>query len=209
MSRLLVRNSVREALNDAGYFYLDPEINDSIQDGYDEVAAYTGCIESAAAVDFEANLVYYDFLTLIPDFIALVALWNRRTKRWLQPCSDRELDKMAENWETITGEPSYFVPKSHRYAFLHPALPVDSAGDLYVFYKAQADQMSDSSVIQIPEPIAQDILFNYTTGDMFEQAEEWNKATLYGADYKSTLNKLILQISKRDVERLHRLGGNL
>lgn len=199
---------IRDALNDAGYFYSADDLNDSIQDGYDEIAAFTGCIEKAVAIDLVADQTYYDLRSLIPDFISLVAVYSRFQKRWLCPCSDRQLDKIRENWEFATGQPFAFWPVNYRWMAIHPRTP-DSTQQLYIFYKAAAPTLGATTEPLIPVEICQDITSSYSTMDMFEQAEEWVKAGLYFKGYTEKIEELIRLMKKRDAERLIRLGGSI
>lgn len=204
--------SCRQFLNDAGVFYNASDLNDSLQDGYDEVCAVSGCIEKIAAISFTANLVYYDMPSLIPDFISVVGIWNRRVKRWMAPCSYRQLDQLSEKWETTLGEPYAFCPLSPRYVAIFPAIAnigVADTNKMYVVYKAAAATMIGTTEPEIPIQIQEDILINYTCMDMFEQAEEWTKAQEYLKLYTSSHDTLKDKIDRRDAERLIRLGGNL
>ncbi len=211
-TRLQIANKIRENLDDQFGYYSVEDINNSLQDGYDEVAAESGCIEKGVAINFETNKVYYDLRELIPDFISLVGIWNRRVKRWMIPVSDRELDKLRENWETAHGEPYLFWPINYRYIAIFPA--ISGAGDasinkMYIMYKAAADQLIDTTEPQIPINVQDDILTHYGSMDMFEQAEEWTKAQKHLGHYMDKIEELDSIIRKRDVERLSRLGGSI
>lgn len=211
-TKLQIANSIRDFLNDQGYFYNSDDINNSLQDGYDEVAAASGCIEKMVAIPFTLNTVYYDLRTLISDFVCLVGIYNRRVKRWMTPCSCRELDQLRSDWELATGEPFAFWPVNYRYMAIYPA--INAVGTvainyMYIVYKAAADTLADSTEPAIPLPIQGDILEEYTLMDMYEQAEEWTKASLSNKHYLEKHDELRVLIEKRDQERLVRLGGNL
>jgi hypothetical protein len=211
-TRLQIANKIRENLNDQGYFYTADDLNDSLQDGYDEVAAESGCIEKGSVVDFVPNTVYYDLRALIPGFLSLVGIWNRRVKRWMVPVSYRELDKLRENWEIAHGEPYLFAPVNYRYIAIFPAtsgVGVEEINKMYVIHKAQANTLTDDTEPNIPINVQDDILTHYSTMDMFEQAEEWTKAQAHFGHYMDKIEQLDKIIRRRDVERLGRLGGNI
>lgn len=203
---------IREFLNDAGIFYTASDINNSLQDGYDETAALSGCIEKIASISFTPNLVYYDMPSLITDFVSVVGIWNRRVKRWMTPASMRQLDQINQRWECTAGEPWIFCPVSLRYVAIYPsptATGTVATNLMYVVYKAAAGTMIGSTEPEIPLQIQEDILLNYTCMDMFEQAEEWTKAQEYLDLYLQSHATLKDKIDRRDAERLVRLGGSL
>lgn len=209
-TRVEISSKIRQFLNDAGYFYNDSDINDSLQDGYDEVAALSGCIEKIVPISFTVNTIYYDLSTLIPDYLSVVGIWNRRVKRWMAPASVRQLDQMSDKWETTTGEPYIFSPINYRYIAIFPAISAVGTvanNKMYVVYKAAAETMAAASEPAIPLAIQEEILMSYTNMDMFEQAEEWTKAQKSFAGYLEKHDELKRLISKRDSERLIRLGG--
>lgn len=211
MTRDQIAIKVRQFLNDAGVFYTGDDINDSMQDGYDEVSAYCGNIEKMVAIDFVPGLVYYDFRAIIPDFVSLIAIWNRRVKRWMTSCSGRDLDNLRENWEVAVGEPYLFWPINYRYVAIFPTIAgigEPTTNKMYVVYKAAADTLSGDTEPQIPDDLEEDILMHYVTMDMFEQAEEWTKAGEHRKHYIEKIDDLHKRLQHRDGERLLRLGGN-
>jgi hypothetical protein len=211
-TRTELSSKIRQFLNDSGYFYSESDINDSIQDGYDEVAALSGCIEKVTSISFTLNTVYYDMRSLISDYISVVGIWNRRVKRWLTPVSLRQLDGLSEKWEITTSEPFAFCPVNYRYIAVFPAIAATGSAatnKMYIVYKAAAETLIASSEPAIPLSLQEDILNSYVSMDMFEQAEEWTKAQEHFKSYLEKGDELKSLISKRDSERLVRLGGSL
>src|SRR5674476_201907 len=105
MTRDQIASKVQTSLNDYGVFLTAADLNDSIQDGYSEVTALSGCIFKAGVVNLTANLTYYDFGSLIPDFLAVTAIFNPTIKRWMSPTNLRLLEDLRNDWELAIGNP--------------------------------------------------------------------------------------------------------
>lgn len=188
MTRDQISDRVKNNLNDNGVFYSAEDINDSLQDGYAEVTAYTGCIFKATTINLVANLSYYDMGSLTPDFLAVTAVFNPITKQWLAPTNLSKLEGLRNDWEVATGNPFLFWPVNFRFMAIFPRVTV-SSGTLYVFYRAHADTLLGTSTPQIPEE-HQAVLENYVTGDLLEQAEEFTKASVELESYFKTIKDL-------------------
>jgi hypothetical protein len=205
MTRDQITNRVQKNLNDEGVFYSSDDLNDSIQDGYAEVAAVTGCIFKGTTVNLTANLSYYDFGSLIPDYLGVTAIFNPTTKRWLSPTNLRLLEDLRDDWELATGNPFLFWPVNFRFVAIYPRVTI-SSGTLYVFYRATADVLAGITIPQIPEE-HQSILENYVTCDLQEQAEEFSKASLEFNSYVAGLKDLKQAIrSYNHPDLVHRLA---
>lgn len=188
MTRDQISDRVQRHLNDEGIFYTVDDLNDSIQDGYAEVAAFTGCIFKATSINLTANLTYYDMGALIPDYLAVTSIFNPATKRWLQPTNLRLLEELRSDWELATGNPFLFWPVNFRFIAIYPRVTV-SSGTLYIFYRANADTLTGTSTPQFPEE-NQSVLENYVQCDLQEQAEEFIKAKLEFNSYISSITEL-------------------
>jgi hypothetical protein len=188
MTRDQIASKVQTRLNDFGVKITPADLNDSIQDGYFEVTALTGCIFKAASISTSANLSYYDFGLLIPDFFAVTAIFNPTIKRWMVPVSLRQLEEIRNDWELAIGNPYLFWPINFRYVAIYPKLTT-STGSLYAYYRAQADVLTGTSTPQIPDSL-QSILEEYTTGDLLEQSEEFTKAGISLTNYFKDIQEL-------------------
>lgn len=206
MTRDEIVAHIGEDLNSAAY-YTSEDLNDSMQDAYDEIAAFTGCITKSAPVPFEANTVYYDFLELIPEFVTVLGIWNGRTKKWMIPVSYREMDNYRSDWELSRGEPFAFCPVNYRYIAIFPS-PSDSNNYMHVFYRAQAEEMTGSSEPSVPDDIVEEIFGAYVMTDMHEQQMEWVKAKRRWKTYQQKITDLLQWLAGRDSERFKRLGGS-
>ena len=182
MTRDEIATNVRENLEDAGItFYSATDISDSIQDGYDDVAVITGCIQKSVTLNFTANLSYYDFKTLIADYYAPVALYNNVTKRWMDPDGKRIFRKVRRDYELWSGEPGFWAVIDARKVGIFPRKTATS-GTFTVFYRATANTLSGSDTPLIHADVV-DLLENYATGDLLDQAQEYIKADKYLGNY--------------------------
>lgn len=190
MTRDQISDKVKRYLNDEGIFYTADDLNDSIQDGYAEVTAFTGCIFKATSISLTGSLTYYDFGALIPDYLGVTAIFNPTTKRWLSPTNLRLLENIRDDWELAVGNPFLFWPINFRFVAIYPKL-LTTSGTLYVFYRATADTLVGTSVPQIPEE-HQSIIEDYVKCDLQEQAEEFTKAKLEFSNYILGIKELKL-----------------
>ncbi len=182
-------------------YYDAQAINDSLQDGVDEVCAFTGCIYKSAAIPFTQYTTYYDLLTLLPDYIGVVAVWNDVIRRWMYPTSLRKLNQQRIDWDVAYGTPYYFCPVNHRYMaiWLKPSVP--NYGRMLIFYRAAAPTLTDTTPIPIPDEYVT-ALELYSITDLWEQAQEWAKAADGMQEYLKNLEALRVTIrNKRNSDR--------
>lgn len=186
---------VRGNLDDLGVtFWTATDINDAIQDGYDDVAVVSGCIQKSATVNFEDNLSYYNFAVLISDYFAPVAIYNNNTKRWFGTENRKSMATLRRDWELIVGNPELFFPIDSRRCFLGPRM-VTGSGNMTVFYRAQAPTLSGSTVPLVHADETK-LLVDYATADMLDQQEEFIKAERFWTDYFVGLKKYKSRIGK-------------
>ena len=187
-----IQTKVMQNLNDLGLkFYRNIDYAESFQDGYDDIACRTGCIEKTATIPWIPNLTYYDFSTLITDYLALKGIFNGRIRRWMIPSMGPELDGFRIDWENSNNEPQYFFPVNFRWVafFQQPSSSNSSNNNMYVWYAAQADTLTPSSIPQIPYDQF-NILEYYVTADLLDQSEEYSKADVFWALYEEKLEDL-------------------
>lgn len=187
-------------------YYQTVDYNDSIQDGSDELCAFTGCVMDSVTLPFQSMVTYYDMLTLIPNYIGVIAIFNSNYKRWMFPSSLRKFAQVRWDWETAFGSPYWFAPVSHRYVaiFMKPAVP--NYGNMQVFYRASGpNPLMDTTPIPIPDDSVQAIE-GYCITDLLEQEQEWSKASQYFKSYQEDCEKLKIYIqSRRNIGRQQRL----
>ncbi len=188
-------------------YYSSFDMLNSIQDGYDEVIAFSGCIVKAATLPFTAGLTYYDLLTLLPDYIGLISLYNTLTNRWMCPTGERKLDKLRPDWETCYGTPELFYPVNHRFMAIYRKPIAVGYGNFYIYYIASAPTLAAGDLIQIPTDYVS-ALEDYCITDLQEQAQEFTKALTRFESYQENLHQLQRWAkSSRQPDRLPNLRG--
>lgn len=206
----LTRDSYRARLEltvTNNIYYDNYALDDSIQDGYDEIAAVSGLYVRATAIKFVANKTYYDLLSIIPDYLGVIAIFNRTMNRWMYPSSVRKFDIDRIDWETCGGTPYYFSPVSHRFVAIYKKPLVADYGQMYVFYHASAPTLGSSNTLAIPDQFIT-VLEDFNVTDLWEQNQEWSKASDRFKAYASNLEKLRVWVkTNRMPDRLPTLKG--
>lgn len=198
--RLDVQRKLQNHFNNSVY-YDQQSVNDSIQDGMDEIAAFTGCIYKSVQLPFTQFTTYYDMLTLCPDYIGLVAIFNVAIRRWMLPSSLKKFEQDRIDWDVAYGTPYYFAPISHRYVAIYKKPAVANYGNFIMFYRAAAPTITDSTPIPLPEEHVT-VLEAYCITDLWEQAQELGKATQALQFYIGNIEKLrILMRNQRNSDR--------
>lgn len=176
LTRLDLKDRVRFSTDTAaGIFLTEANLNESVQDAYDETVLAGGLIDRCVDIEMESKLVYYDLPTLIPDFYAMVGLYNLNTKRWMIPVLMRVLDEMRDDWEVMRGQPEWFCPINFRYVAVSPTL-TEAVGSFRVYYLATAPTLGgDSETLEVPDGY-EEVLQRYAECDVLEQTQEYTKA---------------------------------
>lgn len=200
MTRLDLQIRLQNHLNNPTYYTVD-DMNNSLQDGLDEVCAFTGCIWKSATLLYTPFTTYYDMLNLLPDYIGIYAMFNSTTRRFMVPTSLKKFNQVRIDWDTAYGTPYYFSPINHRYVAIYMKPTTNNYGSMVVFYRASAPLMSDETVIPIPDEHLT-ALESYSKADLWEQAQEFGKATPEFKNYTESLEDLrVLMRSKRNFDR--------
>lgn len=185
MTRAIVKERVLKNLNDAGavYFTAD-DLNDSIQDAYDDIAALSQCLVASVTLSWLANETYYYFESLgATDFLSVLAIYNHNTKRFLDDSiSLTQFDRIRDDWEIWNGQPEYWAPHTFASAAIVPRLAA-ATGQYTLYYSKQAPVMTLDTDSFVFTKLAEDLVEHYVTADMLEQAEEFVKASTYWKDY--------------------------
>jgi len=196
MNTLNVISRVKQELDDQGIFYTDEDIFDSLQDGYDEIVLYSGCIEKIVSVPFPVT-PYYNLLSVIPDFYRVFAIYNPNNKQFLEPITFQILDGFTDEWETETGTPQWFVPIDFKYIAFYPYYAAVPSLNMYVMYYAQAPDFTTSNNLEIPSN-HQGVIENYVVNDLLDQSLEFKKSTTIFKTYLSELEKLKKEVERRN-----------
>jgi hypothetical protein len=198
MTRDQIQTRVAENLYDEGLInFTNETINDSIQDGYDQVALLTGCIENITEVNWTGNKSYYYMPDLITDFYYTIGIWNNKNNSWLEPIQFKGLAAyLGVRWETYTGTPQVFCPLGYGWlAFARKYADTDDS--MQVFHTETADTLSGSTTPTIPEGLDR-VLIEYATGDLLDQHLEYTKSMEWFEKYMETVKEIHTHVNKRN-----------
>ena len=188
MTPVDIANRIQNYFNNPTYYTSD-DLNASIQDGYDEIGAFSGLFLKGASIPFVANLSYYDMISLLPDYIGVVAVFNTGIKRWMTPCGVNRFDKDRIDWEVATGVPYFFSVVSHRYMAIYKKPAVPNYGNMYIFYRAASPTLGPSDELAIPLDYI-NTLDDYILTDLWSQNQEWTKSQNNQESYIKNLKQL-------------------
>lgn len=190
MTRDQIATKVRDNLNDNGItYYSVTDINDSIQDAYDEVVVYCECIEKEATLNFVANNTYIDIKSLIGDYYRPIFIYNQGTKLFLDFTHDRNLVSYRADWEYYVGSIRDFAILDSTKLGFSGRLGTITANDKFkLYYKASANTLNGDSHLQISDAYIK-LIENYATADLLEQNQEYIKAQTYWAEYDVDLEQ--------------------
>jgi len=178
MTRSQIADRIVRNLDDAGLVHFTAvDATDSIQDGYDLLALLSCCIEKITTINFVANKVFYDLSATISDYYRIFAIYNQKTKRWMEPLHWREFQNFGLNWEINSGEAQAWTPLGYSTIAITRA-PTVSTSSMLVMYCAQASVLASSDSPDFP-PDLHDTLVEYGTGDLMDQDLEFSKSILY------------------------------
>lgn len=192
-------NRVASNLNDPNFvFYTKNDIISSLQDGYDVTAAVAKCIEKTLPIGFLPNIIYYPLYYLINDFTRVNSIFNQDINRWMDLYDTRYLDAKRYDWESATGGSAYqatilnfnFVAFFSHYA---DTVPVNG---FMLYYAAIGERLLPDTLPQIPDQFIR-ILESYATGDLLEQQQEYQKASVYNQDFEKLLGDLTQDVRRQ------------
>lgn len=196
-------------------FYSDEDLNISIQDAYTDISILTQCIgKTSLTFPWISNLSYYNFVKLgINDYLATIAIFNNVTNLWLRDdLSLKDFDRIRRDWELWVGAPQFWAPSDFQTiaiaakymnsngntgafdpftfsssAFFTGVSSSNSLGTFDLHYWAIAPTLlGDSDVFLIASDM-QNMVANYCTGDLLEQAQEFQKAQDCWGEYYNSI----------------------
>ena len=194
-------------------FYSDEDLNNSVQDAYDDITILTQCIQKKITLPWISNLSYYNFTNQLPDYLGTIAIFNNVTNQWLRDdLSLKDFDRIRRDWENWIGTPLFWAPSdpdriaiAAKYfganilygafdfaSFNNQAFFINnsvqfSLGTFNLFYWALAPMLisdSDTFLIASDKTTA---LTRYCTADLLEQAQEFNKAQTFWQPYQEDI----------------------
>lgn len=183
----LIKANTRRNLNDINpKSYSVSDIDDSFQDAYDDIISRTQCLIKKTTLNWAADLSYYDFRSLVSDYMAVVAIFNNVNRRWLEDDKNtRNFDQMRIDWEIANGSPTNWTALNFKYTAVFPRY-ASAAGTFDLYYWATAPVIVDAATPLIATDM-QHLLEEYSTEDLLEQFEEYVSAAPFWELYEENL----------------------
>jgi len=188
MTRSQLATKIHMNLDDLGVSFNSVEdINESIQDGYDEIVVYTECIEKRTSLVYLADTTYYDFNQLIPDYYRLLFIHDKTRNWFMTPVMEHDTESGFLGWEISTGTVREYMILGPKYVGLSPRSS-NVSGDFIVHYKATAPKLVDNSILRINSAYIQ-LPELFTIAEMLEMNQEFSKAQRYWVEYEKMLEE--------------------
>jgi hypothetical protein len=221
-TRAQIKGDIQTNLTDLNInFYSDTDLNNSVQDAYDDIVSLTQCIQKQVTLPWKSKLSYYNHKKLlVSDYLGTIAIFNNVTNQWLRDdLSLKDFDRIRRDWETWIGTPLFWAPSDPdniavcpKYVGADPipvppiivpgvfdddsyfnsfvieqAIPqppiLPDIGTYTLYYWATAPVLtSDSDTFLIADD-KETLLSQYSTADLLEQAQEFNKAGSFWQPY--------------------------
>jgi hypothetical protein len=185
-----MKSEVYRRLNESSsspIFWADSDIEQALNEGYEEMADATEWYERFATLDLLSGKTYFDLRSVLSDTIlAPKRIRNNQTEKWLTPTDPRELDYHTfVQWEKNTGEPQMFFTRGLWWLGFYPKQNADS-GSVRLYYSSIPPAMSaDEDEPAFPEefhygPVA------YAVYDLLCQDRETQKGLIWWKEYVLT-----------------------
>ena len=219
-----LKTTIRENLADQNVtFYTDTDLNNSLQDAYDDIACLTQCISKSVTLNWISELSYYDFKNLgVSDYLGCTAIFNHVTNMWLRDdLTLRDFDRIRRDWELWIGTPQFWAPSDFQriavagkyklgvasggafygLAFSN-AFYIDSGfvglGTFDLYYWAVAPVLVDDSSTFLIASDMQNLLEFYSTADRLEDAQEFIKANEYWEKYYNGIEQYAARVKQNN-----------
>lgn len=184
-------------------FLSTDDYNDSFDDIYSFLVALAETRETYGTINLQANLTYYNFAELLPNYLRVIAIFSNQTNRWLDPVNLIQLQQYDSRWEIRTNEPHSFWPVDSKYVAVFPRVST-SAGTLLVFYKQKATTLNNEDTPDIPDENTLS-LESGMVSDLLDQFEEFNLSLKHFDAFKLELAKLKQRVNRRQANLFPRL----
>lgn len=195
MNRVDVRTRVMEEMEDNDSFISVTNLNDSIQDAYDDLVIGAEMIEKQASIAAVSGRLYYDLATLISDYYSVTGIYSTNMGRWLESTDKPTMVQRKIDWELMTGGAQWFMVVDQKRVAIIPYQP--TASDTYIVnYTAVAPTLGDTTSMVVPLE-NQRVMDHYTLAEMQEQAREFEKAKSNWSEYERHRKLIVNKMSQR------------
>jgi hypothetical protein len=203
-----MRTEVRRRLDESTVsadFWTDADIDDAINEGYEEISDATEWYETFAILSLYSNQTYYDLRTYLGEtFLTPRRTFNNTTHRWLSACDVRDLDfRTSIQWELNTGEPEHQMLRGLWWLGLYPKKG-DDAGTLKFYFTGIPQPLTSYDEPGFPHEF-QRALVEYALCELLAQAAETKKALAHWAKYQEFEVRFYNYVRNRI--SLDRVGG--
>jgi len=183
----------------APIYWSDDDVNEAINDGYEELSDASEWYERSANIPFLSNLRYFDLRTALGDdtFLSPRRAFNPNTNWWLKPSDPRDLDfHTYRRWEINLGTPQRIIQRGLFYIGIFP-LQNGDAGLMKFWYSAMPPALiTDADEPPFPQEFHQGII-EYALFDLMGQESQTSKALVHWEQYQKIENDFIQYVNKR------------
>jgi hypothetical protein len=170
------------------------KVNSKLVEGYTIASLLTGAIQKSVALPFPSDTPYINLRELVPDYFAVIGLYNLKTNSWIPAVSQKQLDNLRWDWERWTGDPvsGFFIVDFSRICIV-PYQPV--ATGMFVLWYWAYPTVFDESMEPILPVSHQHILADYATGELQDEQKEWIKSEVYLSSFYSVIPEVEKQVN--------------
>lgn len=179
------------------------QIKAAINRGFIEISDATEWYETSASVPVSAGVYVANVETGFPGFLAIKALRNDQTGRWMRPATVRELDQSYMKWETATGEPDRYTIRAPFWIGFDRAV-TGASSTLTLYYTSLPTELADNSDIPAFPQEFHLALVDFAVYDLLCQDRENAKALYFFKRYKIREEQLRAYVAQR--ESMDRIG---
>ena len=186
--RAILQTNLAESGLSSGQFQTY-ELNDSIQDAYNEIVKSSYCIIKSATINFINNCTYYDFVSLgVTDYMGTIGIFNNNTNWWLRDDIQlRDYQRLRRDWEQWQGNSQFWAGHSYKYVALAPKL-LTAYGSMLLWYWASAPTLNENDTPLIATDM-QKLIEWYCMADLLDGADEPTKAMDWWSQYTAEIPK--------------------
>lgn len=188
-------------VSDAGSYYTAAEVTVAINEGQRLFAFLTLCLEATGSLPLTGNTVWYQPLSVFPNWIAPLRIRNAGvggTK--LEPYRLERLDALNANWQTESGLPRRYACVGPNLLAINPAPTAGGSALDTTYARSPSLLTSPAQTPEIPEAY-HPALIQYALPRVRakEGAEEWRKNLPDFMQFWQAAKKLAMYVRTRNL----------